>query len=627
MEWVPPGPRGGWRHADHMSFLRRFSLVGLVVTLAVGATMAYAVARQLTDNEVNESATFTARHLSAMMRKSLVEADFDTPWSAERMDAMDALLVRELPGTGVVRVKLWRPDGTVLYSDERRLVGQRFEVGDDLAGALAGEVSGELSHLDRAENQWDSQGFAQLLEVYVPVRAPDGTVMGAFEVYRDSGRLAAAVSVMKMRIWVGAGIAFLVVYVALFGIARQASRTLVESEREARRRLEETLLLDRVITTASAAADPGAAMRIACRELSRALSAPRCAALSPRHGGGVVLAEWTEPGSGTPARLVDEDHTEPALGPPAEGQVPAWAEVLRTEAPVVWNGRDGDGREGELRERFRRNRTSSALFLPLPAQGRGGGVIWAETDAPRTWADTDLALAQKVAVAANMAIDNAMLLDDLRAANDELGAAYESTIEGWARALDLRDRETEGHSRRVTELTLELLRTAGCPEDLLVHARRGALLHDIGKLAVPDTILLKPGPLTDEEWAIMRLHPDYARRMLDPIPHLRPALDIPYSHHERWDGSGYPLGVSGEDIPLAARMFAVVDVWDALLSDRPYRPAWPESRVLEYLDSLRGTHLDPRAVDLFMSLRRERGSSSRNVSGDSARSPAGSSGR
>jgi HD-GYP domain-containing protein (c-di-GMP phosphodiesterase class II) len=267
---------------------------------------------------------------------------------------------------------------------------------------------------------------------------------------------------------------------------------------------------------------------------------------------------------------------------------------------VVVEDAPGDPQSGALGRRFLDNGTACALFLPLPLRGHRGGVLWVETDEPRRWSDADLALAQKVAIAADVAIDNAALLGDLRSANDELAAAYESTIEGWARALDLRDRETEGHSRRVTELTLTLLRVAGFTENELVHARRGALLHDIGKMGVPDTILLKPGPLTDEEWEVMRMHPDYALMMLDPIPHLRPALDIPHCHHERWDGTGYPRGLAGEDIPMAARVFAAVDVWDALLSDRPYRPAWPEERVLEYLESLEGTHLDPYVLRLFM---------------------------
>ena len=186
--------------------------------------------------------------------------------------------------------------------------------------------------------------------------------------------------------------------------------------------------------------------------------------------------------------------------------------------------------------------------------------------------------------------------------NEELSRAYKATIEGWSRALDLRDHETEGHSRRVTEMTLRLAAALGVSESEIAHIRRGALLHDIGKMAVPDGVLLKPGPLNDEEWAVMRQHPVWAYEMLLPIEFLRPALNIPYCHHEKWDGSGYPRGLAGEDIPLAARLFALVDVWDALSSDRPYRRAWEPDRVLDHLQSLAGTHFDPQVVDAFLHL-------------------------
>jgi hypothetical protein len=189
---------------------------------------------------------------------------------------------------------------------------------------------------------------------------------------------------------------------------------------------------------------------------------------------------------------------------------------------------------------------------------------------------------------------------ELASANAELSRAYEATIEGWARALDLRDKETEGHSRRVTEMTMALARTMGFGPKELEHVRRGALLHDIGKMGIPDSILLKPGPLTDEERAIMQRHPLYAFDWLSPITFLHPALDIPYCHHERWDGTGYPRGLAGDDIPLAARIFAAVDIWDALSNDRPYRGAWPPEQTVAHIRSLAGSHLEPRVVDAFL---------------------------
>lgn len=190
----------------------------------------------------------------------------------------------------------------------------------------------------------------------------------------------------------------------------------------------------------------------------------------------------------------------------------------------------------------------------------------------------------------------------LREANAQLLSAYEATIEGLSHALDLRDRETEGHSRRVTELTVKLAKALNMTENEIMHIRRGALLHDMGKIGVPDAILHKPAKLTEEEWAIMRKHPQLAYEMLYPIEYLRPALEIPLNHHERWDGSGYPRGLKGEDIPIVARLFAVVDVWDALTSNRPYRPAWSEEEASAYIREEAGKHFDPQVVDLFFKI-------------------------
>jgi len=188
---------------------------------------------------------------------------------------------------------------------------------------------------------------------------------------------------------------------------------------------------------------------------------------------------------------------------------------------------------------------------------------------------------------------------NLEHANAELRTAYDATITGWSLAMDLRDKETEGHSQRVTDLTLKLAEAAGIAPEELVHIRRGALLHDMGKLGIPDAILNKPAKLNDEEWELMHRHPQMAYDMLYPIEYLHPALDIPYCHHEKWDGSGYPRKLKGEEIPLAARIFAIVDVWDALTSDRPYRSAVKKDEVLKYLQDQSGKHFDPQVVELF----------------------------
>ena len=189
--------------------------------------------------------------------------------------------------------------------------------------------------------------------------------------------------------------------------------------------------------------------------------------------------------------------------------------------------------------------------------------------------------------------------ENLQKAHKRILDAYEATIEGWSRAMDLRDKETEGHSRRVAELSMKLARAMGMSQEDIVHLRHGALLHDMGKIGIPDAILHKPDPLTEEEWIIMQQHPRFAYEMLYAIEYLRDALEIPYFHHEKWDGTGYPQGLKGEQIPIAARIFAVADVWDALTSNRPYRPAWAREEALRYIREQSGQHFDPQIVDLF----------------------------
>ena len=247
----------------------------------------------------------------------------------------------------------------------------------------------------------------------------------------------------------------------------------------------------------------------------------------------------------------------------------------------------------------------SYYAVPLMAKGYTKGVLEifkrAPLDPDEEWLDFLNTLAGQAAIA----IDNTTLFDGLQRSNVELLRAYDATIEGWSHALDLRDKETEGHTLRVTDMTMKLARAFELSDAELAQVRWGALLHDIGKMGIPDMILLKPGSLTDEEWVIMKKHPDLAYELLSPIHYLHSALDIPYCHHEKWDGTGYPRGLKGKQIPLTARIFAIVDVWDALSSDRPYRAAWSKEKVHEHIKSLAGTHFDPQVVDAFLEMNKK----------------------
>jgi putative nucleotidyltransferase with HDIG domain len=259
----------------------------------------------------------------------------------------------------------------------------------------------------------------------------------------------------------------------------------------------------------------------------------------------------------------------------------------------------------------------SILCAPLRLKSELIGVLYVDNRAHAgIFQESDLSLITAFADQAAVAIHNARLFEDLQrsnrelektnfkleAANLELKIAYEATLNGWVHALDLRDKETEGHTQRVTILTERLARVMGVEGDQLLHIRRGALLHDIGKMAIPDGILLKQGKLTDEERALIQEHPTIAYKLLRPIEFLLPAINIPYCHHEKWDGTGYPLGLKKEEIPFDARIFAVIDVWDALTSDRPYRPALPHAEVRQRIKVDSGRHFDPRVVEAFLAM-------------------------
>jgi PAS domain S-box-containing protein len=191
---------------------------------------------------------------------------------------------------------------------------------------------------------------------------------------------------------------------------------------------------------------------------------------------------------------------------------------------------------------------------------------------------------------------------ELLKTSEELKAAYNATLQGWSHALELREHETAGHSQRVVKMTIEIARRFNFSEEEILHIQRGALLHDIGKMGIPDSILLKPGPLSENEWMVMRQHPIFAKQLLSGIPYLTQAMDIPYYHHERWNGTGYPNGLRGEEIPLAARIFAVIDVWDALNSNRPYRNGWEAGQIYTYLKENSGVLLDPNVVEVFLEM-------------------------
>ena len=292
-------------------------------------------------------------------------------------------------------------------------------------------------------------------------------------------------------------------------------------------------------------------------------------------------------------------HTHLNIGEGLAGQAAQKRKIVHV--PNLKNRKTGLLRSPD----FSRENFITYYAIPLTAKGQVLGVLEIfhrfALSADQDWMNFLNTLAGQAAIA----IDNAMMFKDLQHSNVELTLAYDKTIDGWSRALDLRDKETEDHTRRVTELTLRLAQRMNIPGEELIHLRRGSTLHDIGKVAIPDHILFKPSPLTKEEWTVMRRHPLIAAEMLKPISYLTPALPIPRHHHEKWDGCGYPDGLAREAIPLAARLFAFADVYDALTSDRPYRPAWSQVEALEYVTKNSGIHFDPKIAPVFIRMMTE----------------------
>ena len=303
--------------------------------------------------------------------------------------------------------------------------------------------------------------------------------------------------------------------------------------------------------------------------------------------------------NGTGFRTGEIKHTRLALG---EGAAGLCADQQRIYSLPEFESPD------QLPERARlieEEGFAGYCVVPIVAKEEVLGVLEIFQRQPLNLRTEWLNFLETLAGQTAVAIENAYLFTNLERSNEELALAYDLTIEGWARALELRDKDTIGHTRRVTEMTERLALAMGMDQNQLSHVHRGGLMHDIGKISVPDAILHKPSRLTAAERLIMRQHPQRAYDMLSPIPYLRDALDIPYCHHERWDGTGFPRGLKGEEIPLAARLFAVADVWDALTSDRPYRRAWSRNKTRAYIEQQTGKHFDPQVVALFLKMMTE----------------------
>ncbi len=578
---------------------------------AIAFMLALVLSSQIRAGAVDDLVAEAVGSAAGPLLQALTPADLQEPMTGARYRSFDAFVQMSIVSERTARIKLWSKDGTVIYSDDPANVGLRFPENLNLQRALEGANPVEIMAPQFPETARERH-LGTLMTVYTPLSF-QGEVepQGVLEIYQYYAPTAQRIRSLQRQVVAGIGIGFLVLYGALVSIVWGGWRTIdrqqsalsrtnaelhtVNLERERlliaereKHRLAESL--GKVGLALNATLDLPDLLDLICRESMNLFDA-----------GSSFL--W----------LVQEDELVGYAGHGSERQsiigsrIPLsdpstlGSRVIREKRPTFVNkAMKSKQINQKLLQVFR---IKSILGVPLVRGSEAmGALMIIDHENSQRFEEGDIQSATVLASHAAVAIENAKLVENLQQSNLELALSYDTTLEGWSRVLELRDHETEGHTRRVTEMTLRLARALGVAESELVHFRRGALLHDIGKMGIPDSILLKPGPLTEEEWAVMRKHPEYARSMLASITYLRPALDIPYCHHEKWDGTGYPRGLKGEGIPLAARIFSVVDVWDALLSDRPYRPAWSVESARSYLHEQAGTHFDPRVVEVFFSL-------------------------
>lgn len=542
---------------------------------------------------IENAQLYTAVQQHAHELEALHEIDLDISACLDLKALLSAIIRRgrQLLEVSAGDVYLFDPERQVLelsaqYGLQSNLVGTTLALGEGLSGLVAQERRPIAVDNYR---QWENRAALYANE-------PIGAAAAVPLCWQDQllGTMGLQVEAVNPRTFRPSDLLLMEKLAAQAAIAIQNARLFESISRrtdELRRRVHELAIVnevsERVVTL-----DLQTAQRSALEHIYKTFRADRCAIALYQPDGHSLTITAIEPPD------------DPALGVTFEAtDDPLLTEAIRLRDPVIWRDNPALLVPGNpLHAYFRARGIQLLLIAPLMVGEKAIGFLSVDPAGQGEFEIEQIKLLDTVANQVATALQNALLYDNQQRLNEELTRAYDNTLLGWAHALELRDKETQGHTLRVTELTIQLARKMGYGNSELVHIRRGALLHDIGKMGIPDAILHKPGSLNDDEWAVMRRHPQYAYEMLSSISYLAPSLEIPRYHHEKWDGSGYPCQLKGEAIPLPARVFAVVDVWDALCSDRPYRSAWPRERVLSHIRAGVGTHFDPRVSESFFEL-------------------------
>lgn len=590
-----------------LSLLQTFSVTSLTLLAVIGVLLGWGLTQHFEAQAVEQQEASVRSLVPAVVGGYIIGDVLATGAKGDKYKDIEGAL-SYLSGSGLVAVRIWNKDGIIVYSDEPKAVGQRKPLTEGAENALSNSVTVELVP-QNGPDSIDQRGYGDLMHIYMPLQLPGSTEVGSvFEGYYDVTDLRARINYTNGFLWASIVGGFLFLYLSLFTIVRNASSKLARQSEEnahlyhkAEQRLAERLVaegqIQRQVAQLQTLRDIDVAI-ISNLDLQLTLNVivtQACVQLGIDAADILLLDAANDElryAAGSGFRMSNIAKSQVKLGEGYAGRAALQQQTLHVEK--ITNTGDLGRASLLVGEDF-----VAYYAVPLIAKGHVKGVLEVFHRASLVPNTDWLKFLETLAGQAAIAADNASMFRDLQQSNHELADAYDKTLEDWSRALDLRDKETEGHSRRVTEMTMRLATAMGISGEELLHIQRGALLHDIGKVGIPDGILLKPGPLTDEEWETMRMHPVYAYELLEPISFLGPALDIPYAHHEKWDGTGYPRGLMGEQIPLSARIFALADVWDALRSNRPYRSARPREMVYAYIKEQAGKHFDPTIVEAF----------------------------
>ena len=583
------------------SLLASFSIIGALITAVTAVLFAWSLERRLEQAALRQEAESAADQVALILSPNLGLVDFLGTLSPAKYAQIDELVHGDILREHIVRVKIWNTDGLLLYSDDQSLAGQYFPVSDELAEALGGEIATEVSDLTKTENASERALYDRLLEVYVPIRALGSEqVLGAYEIYHDLAILEPNLAATRRFVWGSAALGFLILYGSLYTLVRNASRELSRRHDENERLLEQEQTRRKELS--------------ALYDLSRALADAHdietILDLVTRHAvetvevtfsrAGILEGDEIVIGAAYPVRVLEHDLEVGERIPLASNEF--FRQALERNEPWVIPADTPDPSGAQARPLFL-GMAKTVCLIPLRAADRALGLLmFGEARSPERepFSAEKLRLARSIGDQAASALYRVELFLQLE-------ESYLGTVLALANAVDAKDTYTANHAEHLADMALAVGREMGLKERRLDDLRYAAILHDIGKIGVPDNVLQKPSRLDAAEWALMREHPSIGARILKPVPHLARVAEIVRHHHERYDGAGYPDGLTGEAIPLEARILTVVDSYSAITDRRVYKEASSHAEALSELRKHAGTQFDPHVVTVFLAKFNEAG--------------------